>query len=470
MNSNKTTRLILILTIISILFCACKKPESSIAININLNQHTEISEPTIDEKPDNHEFIRQMLAKDLIKNPEITEIFGEKELVDFIDWLADKYDIEVLYTLAGEASDGKLINNAFHSLTGFGLHTLYDSYSGHLDPKSENYMSNIYNLGKTDDGEAEFGFVGDVMFADNSSMMRKYNNLNKGILSILDDRIIDIMKSVDIMTANNEFALSLRGSPINGKTYTFRASPSKADIWHEMGVDVVSLANNHVFDYGEDAFLDTLDTLDAAGIKRMGAGRNIDEAGKPVYYIINGYKIALLAATRAEKNIFTPEATETSGGVMYTYDSTKFCKEIKEAKAQSDFVIINVHWGYELTTQLETAQLTMGKEYIDSGADLIIGHHAHTLQGIDSYKGKVICYNLGNFLFNKKSVETGILIAKITSDGKLVSSFIPCYQQDIYTRLSMGEEFNNTINRLRSISTNVDLSNTGIITPLTNEN
>lgn len=463
----KIIKITLTFTIVSILLCACHKPEAKIVINTHINQHVEISEPLYDKKPDSLKLIRNMLIENAENFTEVSEVFGVDELENFFDWFAEEFDVETLYALAGEAINEKVTNNTFHELTGYGIHSLYDIYSGHLDPKSENYMNNIYNLGKTDDGESQFGFVGDVMFGNGCKMMRKYDNKKQGILGILDKRVVEIMSSVDIMTANNEFVISDRGSAIPGKAYTFRANPLRANIWHEMGVDIVSLANNHVYDYGEDAFLDTLDTLDAAGVKRIGAGKNIEEASKPVYYIVNGYKVALLAATRAEKTVYTPKATETKGGVMYTYNSKEFCEAIKVAKSQSDFVIVNVHWGYEMTTQLEDVQISMGKEFIDSGADLIVGHHAHTLQSFDSYKGKIICYNLGNFLFNSKSEETGILIATINNEGELISNFVPCYQQNVFTRLSIDDEYDNILNRLRSISLNVNLSENGIITAKT---
>ena len=86
---------------------------------------------------------------------------------------------------------------------------------------------------------------------------------------------------------NHEFTFSTRGVPLSGKLYTFRANPKKVEILTQMGVDLVGLANNHIYDYGQDAFFDTLDTIDGAGIDRIGAGRNLQEACTPQYYIVN---------------------------------------------------------------------------------------------------------------------------------------------------------------------------------------
>ena len=113
---------------------------------------------------------------------------------------------------------------------------------------------------------------------------------------------------------NNEFPYSSRGIPTEGKQFTFRARPESASILEEMGVDIVSLANNHAYDYGEDAFLDTLDTLAGIGMPYVGAGRNLEEASKPVYFIAGDIKIAIVSATQIERldNPDTKGATDDS--------------------------------------------------------------------------------------------------------------------------------------------------------------
>lgn len=426
---------------------------------------TEISEPEHVSKPDTEELIKNKLVENAHKFDSVSGTIRYDNVQAFLDWMKEKYGSSALFRLADEIdnTDG-ITPDVLKSITGYGLYALSDLYNGRLDPESKNYNKNIIDLGKTDDGIAELGFVGDVSFAESYSIMNKYDRTKKGVEGILDTKVIDIMKSMDIMVANNEFTLSSRGSPIPTKEYTFRGKPERVSIWHEMGVDLVSLANNHSYDYGLDSFLDTLDTLDNAGIKRMGAGRNIDEANDPIYYIINGYKVAFCAATRAEKRVFTPKAEEDKPGVMYTYNTADFCAEIAEARKQSDFVIVYVHWGYEYVTNLESAQIKGAKEFIDSGADVIIGIHAHILQGIDSYKDKMIFYNLGNFIFNRYSIATGILKLVIDENGALSFNFVPCFQENCFTRLSAGEEYMSTLELMRSLSPNIYISDEGNIT------
>ena len=426
---------------------------------------TENSEPEQVSKPDTEELIRNKLVENAHKLGSVSETIGYENIQDFIDWIKEKFGSSALFNLTEETKvKDEITSDDLRSITGYGVYALADLYKGRLDPDSKNYNKNIIDLGKTKNGIAELGFVGDVSFAENYSIMNKYDKSKKGVEGILDTKVLDIIRSMDVMIANNEFTLSSRGSPIPTKEYTFRGKPERVSIWQEMGVDLVSLANNHAYDYGLDSFLDTMDTLDNAGIRRMGAGRNIDEANDPIYYIINGYKIAFCAATRAEKRVFTPKAEEDKPGVMYTYNNTDFCAEIAEAKKQSDYVIVYVHWGYEYVTNLELAQIKGAKDFIDSGADVIIGIHAHILQGIDSYKDKMIFYNLGNFIFNRYSIATGILKITIAEDGALSFDFVPCYQENCFTRLSTGEEYMTTLDLLRSLSPNMSISDEGNIT------
>ena len=179
-------------------------------------------------------------------------------------------------------------------------------------------------------------FAGDINLDENWCTTQHLNNCNAGISDCISPELIDRMKSADIMCLNNEFTYSDRGAPLPGKAYTFRANPSKVEILDELGVDVVSLANNHVYDYGNEALLDTFDTLSEAGISYFGAGKNLQEACKPIYLKQDGKTIAFVAASRAEKNKMTPQATDTKAGILRCYDTELFDEVIKEADANAD--------------------------------------------------------------------------------------------------------------------------------------
>ena len=248
-----------------------------------------------------------------------------------------------------------------------------------------------------------------------------------------------------------------------GKAYTFRASPKRIPIYEEMGVDLLTLANNHVYDFGKTAFNDMIDSLNEYNIPYIGAGKNIDEAKKPYYFIINGYKISFVNATRAEKLILTPEATNTTSGVFRCYDPTAFINLIKEEKEKSDYVIALIHWGREDSHYLEQVQIDTSKQYIDAGADAIIGSHAHVLQGIEFYKNKPIIYNLGDFIFNSESKETGIFQIKLLNNGNMDYKFIPAYQSNEYTKILYDDKKQQVINNMNLWSINAIIDNDGNI-------
>jgi poly-gamma-glutamate synthesis protein (capsule biosynthesis protein) len=120
-----------------------------------------------------------------------------------------------------------------------------------------------------------------------------------------------------------------------------------------------------------------------------------------------------------------------------------------------------VHWGKEDSTVLEDVQIETSKLYIDAGADLIVGSHAHILQGIDFYKGKAIVYNLGDFIFNHETKDTAIFQLKVNDDGSFEYYFIPCRQDDKYTYLLEGNEKLRVLNNIRGLSTNTIIEDSG---------
>ena len=304
------------------------------------------------------------------------------------------------------------------------------------------------------DKDYTISIVGDVSLADNWEIMPLYDSRGKGVNGILSDEVLKTMRESDFMVANNEFTVSNRGTKTPGKRYTFRAKPERLAIYDDMGVDLVTLANNHVYDFGPLAFNDMLDSFDAIKMPYVGAGRNLDEAKKPYYLTLpNGYRVAFVNATRAAEGggrIFTPGATATTGGVLLCLDNTEFINSIKEAKANSDYVIAIIHWGTELSHRLEQVQKTTAIDYLNAGADIIVGGHAHTLQGIDYNNGKPIIYNLGDFIFNNGTEDTGIFQIKFLAEGGVKFYFLPGQQKDVFTSLLSGDSRTRKINEILS--------------------
>lgn len=347
-----------------------------------------------------------------------------------------EYESEPLYSIYTDIKKNGYNDGVWLKYTGNSIHVWRSLYMKEDENESK---FKIISLGEKDSTKKTvLTFGGDICFADNYATMPYLQGKGGELESVFSSEWIDIMKGSDVATLNCEFAISNRGEPMPHKAYTFLSKPENTKYFNELGVDFVTLANNHVFDFGEDAFFDTLDTLDEYGIGHAGAGRNASEAQKPFYYIINGRKIAYISATRAEKYILTPEATEDGAGVFRCYDNERLLEVIEETKRNCDYVILLVHWGTEYSAKLESVQKRTSHEYIDAGADLIVGTHAHQLQGIEFYEGKAIFYNLGNFWFNAKRIETGLMKLELDASGNEEFYFIPGLQSGCKTQYLLG--------------------------------
>ncbi len=326
-----------------------------------------------------------------------------------------------------------------------------------------------------DDGIVRLGFAGDLNLSEGWETTEKLDASANGIEDCFDPKLLDMMKDFDIFMLNNEFTYSTRGEK-SEKTYTFRANPDRVENLHKIGVDVVLTANNHINDYGPDALVDTLDTLDAAGIPHVGAGRNLDEAKEIVYFNVGDYKLAYVAASCAEEfenTIWTTPATADTPGILGCYDDKDILEVIKKAKETSDYVIVNVHWGYEYLDWYTPQHQELAYRMFDSGADAVIGGHPHVLQGIQMVEGKPIFYSLGNFWFNNEDLYSGMaeLDLKIPDapGGKIElveTKFIPCTQYKVYTALPEdATEKQEIIDHVAGISTDVWLDEDGVVHP-----
>lgn len=340
-----------------------------------------------------------------------------------------------------------------------------DKYTEVLNDPAYMAENNIYAKDANDPEQVSIAFAGDILFDPNYAVMNRVIQNGGDITSGLSPELLSEMKSVDIMVLNNEFPYSDRGTPTPEKQFTFRAKPSSVSYLEAMGVDLVSLANNHAYDYGEEAFLDTMDTLREAGITYMGAGRNLQEARRPVYYIINNLKIAFVAATQIERldNPDTKGATDTTPGVFRCWNGENLLETVREAKQNSDFVIVFLHWGTENTEVIDWAQEKQAPEVVAAGADLVIGAHPHCLQQISLVNGVPVVYSLGNFWFNSKTVDTGMVRVTLNENGLQSLQFIPCLQSGCKTSLVQGEEKIRILDYMRSLSEGVRIDAEGYL-------
>ncbi len=303
-------------------------------------------------------------------------------------------------------------------------------------------------------------FTGDIMLSRGVDyQIKKNNNYNYPFL-----KIADTVKSADIAFGNLEGPISSRGSN-QGSIYSFRDDPKTVEGLKFTGFDVLSLANNHILDWGRESLEDTISILKANNIEPVGAGEDYDEANKPVIKEVNGTKFAFLAYTNLLPTSF--KATESVAGIS-EFDVESIEKAIKDAEKNADIVIVSLHWGDEYADYPSLWQKNLAHALIDSGADLIIGHHPHVVQGIEKYspsspkavsfaplgratktesdgQGKTgwIAYSLGNFVFDQNfSEETmkGLMVKAIIRNKKL-TDFKPI-------RIDISKTFQPEINSL----------------------
>ena len=333
--------------------------------------------------------------------------------------------------------------------------------------KDPEYMAenNIYAIEAADPDRVTIAFAGDILFDERYGIMTRVGK-SGSIEDGIDSALIAEMQGADIMMINNEFPYSDRGQPLEEKQFTFRAKPSSVSYLNDLGVDIVSLANNHAYDYGEDALLDTMDILKDAGIAYVGAGHDLAEARRPVCYIVNDMKIAVISATQIERldNPDTKGATETSAGVFRSWDGADLIETVQEAKADNDFVIVYLHWGTENEADIDWAQEKQAAEVTQAGADLVIGDHPHCLQPISVVNGVPVVYSLGNFWFNSKTLDTGMIKAVLDENGLQDLQFAACEQSGSRTRLLYGEEKKRVLDYMQSISGGVHIDEDGHVT------
>lgn len=238
----------------------------------------------------------------------------------------------------------------------------------------------------------------------------------------LFERVASEIRSADLAFMQLEMTLTERGSRVPQTKHTSRTHPDAAHAFARAGFDVVSWASNHSLDWGVEGFLDTTDALENAGLIPLGVGRNIEQARAPRFVERNGVRVALLAycsilpaeywATAERPGVaplraFTvhePLEPDQPGTPTRAYtfphptDMEAMVADVASARENADAVIVSCHWGLHFTRAvLADYQRHLGHAAVDAGADLVIGHHAHILKGVEVYKGRTIFHSIGNF-------------------------------------------------------------------------
>jgi len=278
-------------------------------------------------------------------------------------------------------------------------------------------------------------------------------------------------KKRDLVIGNLEVPLSNLGSPDKSKPISLRGAPEAINALKSSGITHVSMANNHSYDYGEEAALDTIENLMSAGISSFGIGKNLSHSRKPIIEEINGVRIALLAYNSYLTNGRRIAKSNSSGIAPLEYEYIKYDIDLIKQNDKDCKIIISFHWGEEMKSYPSPFQIDLARQLIEDGANIILGHHPHVIQGVEDYKEGVIIYSLGNFCFPKvesphidgigyvqlpKNRESFIFDSTITQYGVEGYDFTPVIINDnLQPEIASGNTKSKILDRIRVLSQKV---------------
>ncbi len=263
--------------------------------------------------------------------------------------------------------------------------------------------------------ELKLRFVGDIMLGRGvASMVQLHGD---GDYQWLFNNL-ESLDEADILFGNLEGPISDRGVD-RRNLYSFRFVPETAGVLRDAGFDILSIANNHLGDWGMEAFLDTIERLQDSGIVPVGAGQNKAEAITPQILERQGVKVGFLAFTDVGPDWLV--AMMDRPGILLASDPD-LSQIINQASGQVDILVVSYHFGDEYQTAPNDRQQRLARLAIDQGAKLVVGHHPHVVQPVEYYCDGLIAYSLGNFIFDQYfSEETmhGNLLEVTLKDGEI---------------------------------------------------
>ena len=304
--------------------------------------------------------------------------------------------------------------------------------------------------------------VGDISLGD-------YNmTLGFGVRSKIENygskyifsNISNILQNANIVFGNLETPLS--SEKIDSKEYKsliMRAPPTSIDGLKSCGFNILNIANNHIMQHGENAFLETCNLLYENNIHPLGVCSNKEFSSIPVFFNKENRNIAFLGYSLVNELY--------SKRIMYAKgEPEKIKADLKKVKGQSDLVVLSLHWGLELMEKPSQAIRILAHSFVDAGADIILGHHPHVVQGIETYCGKPIFYSLGNFVFdiNHEPCRRSIIgEVKITDNG-IIKKFIPIHiNRNYQPYLVQGQKREIISSKVYMLSENLNSNNTLIV-------
>ncbi|HOP39513.1 MAG TPA: CapA family protein [Geobacteraceae bacterium] len=299
-------------------------------------------------------------------------------------------------------------------------------------------------------GKVVLSVVGDIMLAGSASATLSREGYDYPFAATAH-----LLHKADIAVGNLEVPLAREGEEFSNKKFRFKADPRAASAIRKAGFTVVTLANNHIMDFGERGLHETMENLRREKILFTGAGGNLAEARKPALVKKKGVSVAFLAYSLTFPIEFYAKHDQpgTAPGCW-----SMFREDIRKAKSCADYVVVSFHWGAEGADSPKSYQTKVARGAIDAGADVVIGHHPHVLQGIERYRERLILYSLGNYAFGSmsKNAETSVMARIVLEHGVREVELYPLNVLNTEVRFQPtvleGARGREVVSRLRNLS------------------
>ncbi len=273
--------------------------------------------------------------------------------------------------------------------------------------------------GTSHGGPITLAFAGDVHFTGRTAKLLRNPATAFG-------PIASLLRSADLTVVNLETAVTSRGQP-QPKYYHFRTNPTAFTALRDAGVGIANMANNHVLDYGRVGLSDTLAAARQAHIPVLGIGANAAAAWSPYVVTVKGVRIAFLGVSQVAELASSWVATDTRSGEANAINQRRTLAAVRAAKKIADIVVVIMHWGTEGQACPDANQLALAPKLARAGASIIIGSHAHMLQGSGWLGRTFVAYGMANFLWweTSYSTSTGVLLLTLHPHGPLTARFVP---------------------------------------------
>ncbi len=411
---------------------------------------------------------------------EALDAIGNVDSVRLVDSSIINYCIEnirddICDRICEYLEDNEYSDVMWEELCGYTLHALYDL-------ANENFLNyNYIDLGSSQDA-LTITFAGDINLDTTqkhwwSPLIVHSNNRANLLEAAFSSELSEKMLGADLFCVNLESPfISSDSHPIDNE-WRHGSSAENVAVLGALGVDLVNVANDRIFDYSAKGLTDTLNTLELNKIAYIGGGKNLSDARTPRYILACGRKIAIVSAAQTKvDNTMAPEAGAKTPGLIYSTNSTYFNAMISEAAENADYVIVYTDWENGTNTKPNATQTVLAHNFVKFGADIVVGTKSTTMQSIEYYEGKPIIYGIGNFWYETDrheallveisfKKETVYNTASITDSHfdytqtryavnyEPTVSCLPCIQDEAVTRLVIGtEEGTKIISNLINLS------------------